>query len=151
MKVCGFMSNSTNNPGSGQPEFGSLDASYRAAGGEAGLRRLCTDFYHFMETLPEAETIRKMHKQDLSVMIDKLTLFLCGWLGGPPQYAAKYGPIHIPRAHQQFVINEPERDAWLLCMSKAIEKQDYSEQFKKYLRTQIAIPAERIRQTAKKH
>ncbi len=143
------MTDSENKTGS-TPPFGHLDTSYRAAGEEAGLRRLCTDFYDFMETLPEAEKIRKMHKQDLSVMIDKLTLFLCGWLGGPRKYAEKFGPIHIPMAHHHFIINEEERDAWLLCMYKAIEKQPYTEEFKKYLRVQIAIPAERIRQTARK-
>lgn len=142
--------NISNSPDENKPTFGHLDTSYRAAGEEAGLRSLCEDFYHFMETLPEAEKIREMHKQDLSVMIDKLTLFLCGWLGGPRKYAEKYGPIHIPLAHQHFIINEPERDAWLLCMYKAIDKQPYSEEFKKYLKSAIAVPAERVRLTAKK-
>lgn len=139
-----------NNQNDSASDFGHLDASYRAAGEETGLRSLCGDFYGFMETLPEAEKIRRMHKQDLSVMVDKLTLFLCGWLGGPKKYAEKYGPIHIPMAHQHFVINEEERNAWLLCMYKAIDKQPFTEEFKKYLRVQIAIPAERIRQTARK-
>lgn len=130
--------------------FGHLDSSYRAAGEEAGIRRLCEDFYHFMESLPEAAVIRKMHKQDLHVMVDKLALFLCGWLGGPRKYAEKYGPIHIPMAHQHFVINEEERDAWLFCMKKALEKQPYSEEFKKYLLSALAVPAERIRQTSRK-
>jgi hemoglobin len=145
------MSNSTNNDpnAAGAPEFGRGDASYRAAGEEAGIRKLCEDFYHFMSTLPEAKHIRSMHNDDLETMTDKLTLFLCGWLGGPRKYGEKYGPIHIPMAHRHLVINEPERDAWLLCMQKAVDRQPYSEAFKQYFMRVIAMPAEKVRQTAK--
>ncbi len=142
------MSNSIDDTKSERP-YGEGDASYCAAGKDVGIRQLSVDFYDFMNTLPEAQEIRAMHSEDLSVMIDKLTLFLCGWLGGPRLYAPKYGPIHIPMAHQHLIINEPERDAWLLCMYKAIEIQTYTPAFKDYLRKQIAIPAERIRQTSK--
>ena len=39
--------------------YGVNDSSYKAAGEESGLRRLCTDFYTLMDTLPEAKMIRK--------------------------------------------------------------------------------------------
>lgn len=130
--------------------YGSGDASYRAAGEEAGIRKLCDDFYHFMSTLPEAAHIRSMHKENLETITDKLTLFLCGWLGGPRKYGEKYGPIHIPMAHRHLVINEPERDAWLLCMQKAVDRQPWADAFKRYFMTVIAMPAEKVRQTARK-
>lgn len=125
--------------------FGHLDNSFQAAGGEQGLRKLSEDFYQFMETLPEAKTIRDMHPRDLAVSIDKLALFLCGWLGGPRLFQDKYGPIHIPKRHSHLKIKESERDAWLLCMEKALEQQDYSTEFKEYLLKQLFVPAERIR------
>ncbi|MFZ1643284.1 MAG: hypothetical protein WAV07_17995 [Candidatus Contendobacter sp.] len=34
--------------------YGVEDASYRAAGGEAGIRKLVDDFYDAMDQLPEA-------------------------------------------------------------------------------------------------
>lgn len=133
-------------------KYGDRDASFRAAGGEAGIRRLCEDFYAEMRTLPEAKTIFEMHSEDLTVITDKLATFLCAWLGGPPHfietYRAKYGPIHIPSAHRHLVINEPERDAWLLCMKRALEKQPYAPEFREYLNQQFYFPAERIRQTS---
>jgi hemoglobin len=129
-------------------EFGFEDTSYREAGQEEGLRQLCIDFYDFMETLPEAKRIREMHQGSLEVMVEKLALFLCGWLGGPSKYREKYGPIHIPQAHQHLEINMAERDAWLLCMKKAVEKQNYSFEFKEYLHKQFLVPAERIRKTS---
>lgn len=136
------MLNSTNNYGVG-------DSSYKAAGGEQGLRTLCSDFYHFMETLPEAQKIRKMHKDDLTIMIDKLTLFLSMWLGGPKVYQEKYRFVGMPVAHQHLVILEEERDAWLLCMDLALDKQSYPDDFKRYLKTQFRFPAEMIYRTSR--
>ena len=128
-----------------QPVYGDGDASFQAAGGVEGIRQLVDDFYDIMDQLPEAKGIRDMHPQDLTVSRDKLARFLCGWLGGPKLYREKYGPIQIPRAHSHLSIGIHERDTWLLCMWKALEKQPYQEDFKHYLIKQLFVPAERSR------
>ncbi|MCP5159197.1 MAG: group II truncated hemoglobin [Gammaproteobacteria bacterium] len=125
--------------------YGVGDASYQAAGGEVGIRKLVNDFYDAMERLPEAETIRQMHPVDLTVSRDKLTLFLCGWLGGPAFFGQKYGPIRIPQVHSHLAIGRSERDAWLRCMEEALKVQPYAEAFKRYLLEQLFVPAERSR------
>jgi len=132
------------------PLYGFSDASFKAAGGEEGIRRLVDDFYRHMDELSEAAAIRAMHKADLTDSRDKLTLFLCGWMGGPKLYHEKYGSINIPRDHAHLPIGEAERDAWLMCMQKAIAQQNYSPEFANYLLTQLRIPAERIFAVAKK-
>ncbi|MBC98003.1 MAG: globin [Halobacteriovoraceae bacterium] len=139
------MSNSTNEDSS----YGVSDSSYIAAGKEVGLRKLCSDFYTLMDTLPEAKLIREMHKDNLNLMTDKLTLFLSMWLGGPRTYLDKYGSTNMPKAHSSFVINEAERDAWLLCMDKAVEQQSFRKEFKDYLKKQFRFPAEMIRKTSR--
>ncbi|HRF44795.1 MAG TPA: group II truncated hemoglobin [Candidatus Competibacteraceae bacterium] len=128
-----------------QPPYGVGDASYQAAGGEAGIRKLVNAFYDAMERLPEAENIRTMHPADLTLSRDKLTLFLCGWLGGPPLYGQTYGPIRIPQVHSHLEIGPSERDAWLRCMQEALKTQPYTTAFKNYLLEQLYIPAERSR------
>jgi hemoglobin len=75
-----------------------------------------------------------------------LARFLCGWLGGPHRYQERYGPISIPGVHGHLAIGEAERDAWLALMREAIAAQPYADDFKHYLLTQLAVPAERIRQ-----
>ena len=127
------------------PRYGVGDTSYQAAGGEAGIRILVDAFYDAMERLPEAEQIRKMHPADLTMTRDKLTLFLCGWLGGPRFYAQRYGPIRIPQAHSHLAIGRTERDAWLQCMQEALNTRPYAAEFKKYLLDQLYVPAERSR------
>ncbi|MFT5709089.1 MAG: hemoglobin [Oceanospirillaceae bacterium] len=124
-------------------QYGVQNGSFLAAGGEEGLFSLATDFYHQMETLPQAQLIRSMHPDDLTQSIDKLASFLSGWLGGPKLYREKYGSISIPRAHQHLKISVKEQDAWLLCMHQALQNTDYPEDFKQYLLKQLAVPASR--------
>ncbi|MGE0486038.1 MAG: group II truncated hemoglobin [Gammaproteobacteria bacterium] len=125
--------------------YGEDDASFQAAGGETGLRRLVDDFYDIMDSLPVAARIRAMHPDDLAVSRDKLARFLCGWLGGPNRYNEKYGSITIPGAHRHLDIREAERDAWLVCMKLAIDRQDWAADFKDYLLRALVVPAERTR------
>lgn len=132
-------------------QYGIDDSSYIAAGKYEGIRQLVECFYTYMDTLPLAKTIRKMHPEDLSESIEKLTYFLCGWLGGPRFYQQKYGPIHIPKAHGKLNIGEAERDAWMHCMEKAVMEQSYPNKFKTYLLKQLYIPAERIRMICQKN
>jgi hemoglobin len=118
---------------------------YLAAGGLAGITRLVDEFYVNMDTLPEAKTIRNMHPEDLTESRKKLTYFLSGWLGGPRLFQQHYGPISIPGAHKRFPIGYEERDAWLLCMQRALAIQPYSDELKDYLLAALSIPAERVR------
>ena len=88
------------------PPFGVGDASYQAAGGIDGLRRLVDDFYRLMDQLPEADALRRMHPQSLDAARDKLACFLSGWLGGPRLFSEKYGAISIPAFHAQWPIDQ---------------------------------------------
>ncbi|MBL0213418.1 MAG: group II truncated hemoglobin [Myxococcales bacterium] len=125
--------------------YGAGDASYRAAGGAGGIERLVHRFYEYMETLPEARALRAMHAADLSEVRDKLAVFLVAWLGGPNEYRSRFGSISIPGFHARFAIDEAERDAWLVCMARAVDEQPWAEAFKRYFMQVIAVPAERVR------
>lgn len=127
-----------------EPEYGVGDASYRAAGEQAGIAKLVDAFYRIMDEEPEAKTIRRMHPPDLEVARDKLTRFLCGWLNGPKLYSAKYGPIKIPAAHAHLPVGADEREAWLLCMERAIAEQEFAPEFGAYLLRELRVPAGRI-------
>jgi len=129
-------------------QYGVEDVSYKAAGELVGITQLVDDFYHYMETLPEAKKIRDMHPDDLTVSRDKLSCFLSGWLGGPKLFSQKYYSISIPKAHKHLSVSSKERDAWLLCMKKAADDQPYKASFKKYLLEQLYVPAERVRQVS---
>lgn len=126
-------------------QFGVGSSSYEAAGQRDGLARLVDAFYDYMEALPEAATIRAMHPRELALSREKLKVFLSAWLGGPNEYRERFGPISIPRAHAHLAIDEPERDAWLHCMRRAVDDQPWTAEFKAYFLRAIAVPAERVR------
>ena len=103
---------------------------FEAFGGEEGVHRLVVRFYELMDTLPEAAGIRAMHKGDLAPMVDKLTTYLVGWMGGPRRYSERFGSVIIPAVHQPFPIGPNERDAWLLCFRKALDEQPIDAKWK---------------------
>ena len=121
------------------------DASYQAAGGEAGIKKLVDMFFDRMGTDPRFATIYAMHPEDREVSRDKLFRFLCGWLGGPKLYNEKYGAIGIPRVHAHLKIATAERDQWLTCMTETVAQQPFPADFKDYLMEQLFVPAEAIR------
>ena len=127
------------------PPYGVGDASYRAAGAREGIYRLVERFYDYMETLPDARVIRAMHAPDLTTVREKLAVFLCAWLGGPNEYRARFGPLSIPSFHARYAIDAAERDAWLICMARAVDEQPWPDSFKTYFMQAIAVPAERVR------
>lgn len=126
------------------PTYGQGDSSFQAAGGIEGIEKLVKEFYHQMDILPSAKIIREMHPKDLTESIDKLSRFLDGWLGGPKRFREKYGSISLPQAHAQFPIGNAERESWLFCMEKALEKQPYQDGFKSYLLEKLKFPAGKI-------
>lgn len=95
---------------------------YELLGGAQGVRTLVERFYQLMDTLPEAARIRALHPADLRGSTDKLYKFLSGWLGGPALYVQEFGHPMLRARHLPFPIEEADRDAWLLCMSRALDE-----------------------------
>ncbi|MDH4275060.1 MAG: group II truncated hemoglobin [Gammaproteobacteria bacterium] len=95
---------------------------YERIGGEQGLLRLVKRFYELMSSLPEAQAIRRLHPTDISTSEHKLFLFLSGWFGGPPLYLQQVGHPRLRARHLPFPIGVAERDAWMLCMTKALDE-----------------------------
>lgn len=95
--------------------------------GEDGIRTLVDRFYEIMSTRADAAVIRAMHKDDLTVISDKLATYLVGWMGGPQRYNERFGRIIMPVAHQPFDIGPAERDAWVACMQDALDESALSD------------------------
>lgn len=112
--------------GAESPQRGTLppviaNPHYQLIGGENGIQRLVHRFYALMDELPEARKIRAFHPADLSHAKERLFMFLSGWLGGPQLYAERFGHPRLRQKHQSFPIGVAERDAWMLCMTRALE------------------------------
>ncbi|MEP1472976.1 MAG: group II truncated hemoglobin [Halieaceae bacterium] len=132
-------------------EYGKADATFKAAGGEVGVRALVDAFYDIMGSEGAYREIWIMHPEVNEVSRDKLARFLCAWTGGPRLYAEKYGAISIPGVHAHLAISSAHRDQWLGCMEQALKRCDYPQEFQQYMLAQLAVPAERIRTICEKN
>lgn len=94
---------------------------YDLLGGADAVRRIVDRFYDIMDTAPEAAGIRAIHDADLAPMRQRLFEFLSAWLGGPRIYVVGPEQKCIMSTHRGYTIGEAERDAWMLCMRRALE------------------------------
>ena len=113
--------------------------------GEDGIRELTSAFYDIMDALPEAAALRAMHARDLGPMKEKLAEYLIGWMGGPPLYANKYGTVCMTTPHEPYHIGPEERDQWLMCMDKALEQIDASDELVEMLKIPMFRIADAVR------
>lgn len=118
---------------------------YELLGGEQGVRGLCNAFYDVLDTLPEAETIRHMHKENLDEIRQKFFEYMSAWLGGPPLYRDKHGGMCITDAHRPFAIGPQERDIWLQCMTIALKNIGASQEIRQMIDQQLFNVADMLR------
>lgn len=114
---------------------------YERLGGEAALRELVQRFYRYMNDLPEARVIRKMHAADLNNAANKLFKFLSGWLGGPNLYWEEFGHPRLRMRHFPFSIGIDERNQWVMCMRKALDDMPIDPELRETLFEALAHTA----------
>ena len=95
-------------------------AAFEALGGEPQVEALVERFYDLMELDPAYTALRAVHGPDLAQARQKLSWFLCGWLGGPKHYTERFGHPRLRMRHMPYTIGIVERDQWLACMDQAM-------------------------------
>jgi hemoglobin len=97
---------------------------YDRVGGEAGLRGLIETFYDIVEFEPEGRVLHILHLRGHGVAHSRIEqlAFLSGFLGGPRLYVEKFGHSDVREMHAHVEIDAEARDAWLNCMSIAIDR-----------------------------
>lgn len=110
-----------------------METPYQQLGGDAAVRALVERFYAQMDSEPAFAGIRALHPPTLDGSIEKLYLFLSGYLGGPALYVEKIGPPMLRARHLPFAIGEAERDQWLACMRRAMEESKVPELLRLHL------------------
>lgn len=97
---------------------------YQRVGGEDGVRKLVETFYDIVELEPEGRVLHTLHLRGHGVAHSRIEQFnfLSGFLGGPRLYVEKYGHSDVREMHAHVEIDAEARDAWLNCMSMAIDR-----------------------------
>ncbi len=121
---------------------------YRLLGGEAKLRALVERFYALMAAEPAYAGIRALHPATLEGSVEKLFMFLSGWLGGPPLYFHAHGHPMLRARHLPFPIGNSERDQWLACMNRAMSECDVDPSLQGALHEAFEKTADHMRNRA---
>lgn len=119
---------------------------YRLLGGAPGIANVVAAFYARIRRDQAFESLRDMHAGDWAVHEEKLALFLTGWLGGPDDYAARFGHTALPLAHGHLAIGPDERALWLIGMRDAACETGVPLEAANALVRRLSIPAARIEQ-----
>ena len=120
-------------------------AAFEALGGEPLVQSLVERFYDLMELDPAYAALRAVHGSDLTQARQKLTWFLCGWLGGPQHYTERFGHPRLRMRHMPYSIGILERDQWLACMDQAMGEVGMADALRLRLRDSFFQTADWMR------
>lgn len=121
---------------------------FQALGGADRVNALVEKFYDVMsEREPE---LARLHPCDpdgrvARVPRDRFALFLIGWLGGPEDYIEKFGHPRLRMRHGRVPVNIAMRDAWLRCMTAALDAEGVTAEVRTFLDARFAEVADFLR------
>lgn len=102
-----------------------LGTPYDQVGGRAAVERLAARFYEVMERdEPALTAVHRQAEEGPGIHPEvkrRFALFLVGWLGGPQDYMAAHGHPRLRMRHARVVIGRDLRDAWVRCMTRAMD------------------------------
>ncbi len=103
-----------------------MATEFESFGGKEFFTSLVKDFYQEIITDP---ILKPMYPEDdIDGAIERLTLFLMQYWGGPTTYSDQRGHPRLRMRHAQFLIDFAAKDAWLKNMEIALGKQTISDE-----------------------
>ncbi|WP_062287738.1 globin [Demequina phytophila] len=95
---------------------------FDAVGGHPTFDAIVRAFY---EGVADDPVLRPMYpEQDLEGAIERLTLFLEQYWGGPTTYSEQRGHPRLRMRHVPFKVNPDARDRWIAHMREAVARQN---------------------------
>ena len=124
------------------------ETPYELVGGSDAVRTLVERFYdimsdrepelaHLHPCTPDGRVAREPR--------DRFAMFLIGWLGGPEDYVQKHGHPRLRMRHARVAVNVAMRDAWMRCMTAAMEHHGITGEVRTFLDARFAEVADFLR------
>jgi len=120
---------------------------YDRLGGEATIRALVERFYDAMDA--DEPALAALHVCEAGKVSrgarDRFASFLVGWLGGPDDYVRAHGHPRLRMRHGHVPVDTAMRDAWLRCMTRALDHDDIPTPLRTWLQQRLAEVADFLR------
>ena len=112
------------------------------------MRALVERFYDLMEQ--REPVLARLHQLDAEGRVnrgsrDRFGLFLVGWLGGPQTYIEQHGHPRLRMRHARVTVDIAMRDAWLRCMTAAMDELVVTGAIRSFLDSRFAEVADFMR------
>lgn len=116
---------------------------YERMGGYDALRKLVDAFYDIIERDPDGESLNLLHLRGHGVAHSRIEQFnfLSGFFGGPQLYTEKHGHSDVREMHRHIDVSPAERDAWLLCMGRAVNETGFEPDVSRALMKHFRVVA----------
>lgn len=106
--------------------------------GEETLHKIVDAFYKRVKLHPDLSPI---FPDDLRETARKQKQFLTQFLGGPPLYTSEHGHPRLRMRHLAFPITPKRANAWLTCMSQAMDEIGFSGPIREEFFSRLVITA----------
>ncbi|WNS76879.1 globin [Bacillus sp. DTU_2020_1000418_1_SI_GHA_SEK_038] len=113
--------------------------------GEEKLHLLVEAFYHRVGQHPDLVPI---FPDDLTETARKQKQFLTQYLGGPPLYTSEHGHPMLRARHLPFAITETRAEAWLSCMTEAMDEVKLEGQIREDFYARLFLTAQHMINTS---
>jgi hemoglobin len=124
------------------------ETPFALLGGADRVGALVERFYDVMSDREPA--LAALHRCDPDGRVarysrDRFALFLIGWLGGPQDYTAQHGHPRLRMRHHRVPVDPAMRDAWLRCMTAAMDAEPITGPVRAFLDGRFAEVADFLR------
>lgn len=111
---------------------------YDNLGGAETIRRLVEAFYPRVVADP---LIGPLFPADINPVMEKQYMFLTQFFGGPSLYSDMHGHPMMRGRHMAFPVTPERAEAWLACMSTALEEIGVDEPLRSFVIQRLSGPA----------
>lgn len=124
------------------------DLPFHRIGGEERVRELAARFYDHMDA--EELALARLHELDEHGKVsrgarERFSAFLVEWLGGPSRYSPVHGHPRLRMRHARVPVDTSMRDAWLRCMTRAMDDLGVDGDLRRFLDARFAEVADFLR------
>lgn len=111
---------------------------YDNLGGEKVIRQIVEAFYPKVKANP---LLGPLFPEDINPVMEKQFMFLSQFFGGPSLFSDAYGHPMMRARHLPFPVTRERAEAWLACMTEALEEVGIEEELKDFVIKRLSGPA----------
>ena len=123
--------------------WGNAATPYLEIGGAEGVTALAETFYDVIDE--DSPRLRGMLPRNISKTRQKFSMYLSGWMGGPPLYEERWGHPRLRMRHLPFEIGQLEAEEWMRCMRVALKRCEVPAPLSDFLEERFTQLAQHMR------